>query len=73
MAGFEEKIASEAIKPASSFVNAILGPKVEKLKLWANEKELQGKLDPGVLSRTMEQYLTKLSHRVSEITLILPQ
>lgn len=70
MSGIEEKIAFEAIKPAGGFIVALLGPKVEKLKLWVNEKELKGKLDPDKLSKIMEEYLVKLSDRVSEITSI---
>lgn len=70
MPGIEEKIAMEAIKPASGFIDALLAPKIEKLKLWSNEKELKGQLDPNKLSKVMEEYLTKLSLRVSEITSI---
>ena len=70
MPGIEEKIAMEAIKPASGFINALLAPKIEKLKSWSNEKELSGQLDPDKLSKVMEEYLTKLSLRVSEITSI---
>ncbi|WP_305819430.1 hypothetical protein [Photobacterium leiognathi] len=42
MSGIEEKIALEAIKPASGFINALLATKIEKVKLWATEKELKG-------------------------------
>ena len=70
MSGLEEKIALEAIKPASGFINALLAPKVEKLRTWANEKELRGQLDPDKISIVMKRYLTKLSYRVSEITTI---
>jgi hypothetical protein len=63
-------MAIEAIKPASGFIQALLGPKIEKLKLWVNEKELQGKLDTQNLSKVMKEYLEKLSYRVSEITSI---
>jgi len=66
----EDRVALEAIKPASGFISAILGPKIDKVKKWASEKDLQGKLDSDVLARTMERYLIKLSHRVSEITSI---
>lgn len=70
MSGIEEKIALEALKPAASFINVLLAPKVEKLKSWADEKELRGQLDPENLSKVMEEYLKKLSIRVSEITSI---
>lgn len=70
MSGIEEKAALEAIKPAAGFIDALLAPKVAKLKLWANEKELKGRLDPNKLPQIMEEYLVKLSDRVSEITSI---
>jgi hypothetical protein len=66
----EERIALEAIKPASGFINALLAPKIEKVRKWASEKDLKGKVDSDALALTMERYLTKLSVRVSEITSI---
>lgn len=68
MSGIEEKIIMEAVKPASGFINALLAPKIEKVKSWAQEKELEGRLDEEKLATTLEQYLLKLSNRVSEIT-----
>ncbi|WP_313289959.1 NACHT domain-containing protein [Stutzerimonas nitrititolerans] len=66
----EERALIETIKPASGFITAALGPKIEKVRKWANEKDLKGKLDSNALAATMERYLVKLSHRVSEITSI---
>lgn len=60
----------EAIKPASGFIGALLSPKIEKLKQWSLEKDLKGRINNDKLSRVIEDYLTKLSHRVSEITSI---
>lgn len=68
--GIEEKLALEAVKPATGFLNAVLAPKIEKVKEWAEEKELKGKLEPNSLSKILENYLTKLSRKVSEITTI---
>lgn len=66
----EERAVIEAIKPASGFITAVLGPKIEKVRKWASEKDLEGKLDSDVLAAAMERYLIKLSNRVSEITSI---
>jgi len=70
MTGLEEKVALEAFKPTTGFLNALLSPKIEKVKIWAEEKELKGKLDPNSLSRILESYLTKLAKRVAEVTTI---
>lgn len=70
MTGLDEKIAAETLKTASGILLAAIGPKIEKVRNWALEKELQGKLKADTLAETMEQYLNKLSHRVSEITSI---
>ena len=70
MSDTTDSILKEAAKPASGFLSAILEPKIEKVKLWAKEKDLKGDLDPSKLSKIMEEYLTKLAHRVSELTSI---
>ncbi|EMK6695233.1 NACHT domain-containing protein, partial [Vibrio cholerae] len=66
----ETRLALEAFKPATGIINAILAPKIDKVKEWAEERDLKGKLEPSSLSKTFESYLTKLSKRVSEITSI---
>lgn len=70
MAAIEQKLALEALKPTAGFISALIAPKVEKVKGWAEEKELKGQLEPEVLSRILENYLTKLAKRVAEITTI---
>lgn len=70
MQGIDEKLALEAIKPAAGLVGALLSPKVENLRRWAEKRELKGKLDADVLATVMERYLLKLAERVSEITSI---
>ncbi|MEN8619546.1 NACHT domain-containing protein [Shewanella baltica] len=70
MSGIESNIALEAIKPTASLIQALLSPKIEKVKSWADEQELKGQLDPDKLSKTMDEYLKKLALRVSEITSI---
>ncbi|WP_162515132.1 NACHT domain-containing protein [Aeromonas veronii] len=70
MAGIEQQIALEIFKPTAGFLNALLGPKIEKVRKWSEDKSLQGELNPDLLSKVMETYLEKLSRRVAEITTI---
>lgn len=70
MSGIEQQILLEVFKPTTGFLNALLAPKIEKIKKWVENKELQGELDPDALSKVMGVYLEKLSRRVAEITTI---
>ncbi|MDN6870375.1 NACHT domain-containing protein [Aeromonas caviae] len=70
MASIEQQMALEIFKPSTSFLNALLAPKVEKIRRWAEGRELQGQLEPSALSEAMAEYLNKLSRRVAEITTI---
>ncbi|ELA8262825.1 NACHT domain-containing protein [Vibrio alginolyticus] len=66
----EEKVALEAIKQSNGLINALIGPKVEKLKKWAEKRELKNQLDPEALSQVLEDYLNTLAARVSVISSI---
>lgn len=70
MSSIDQKIISEAVKPGLPLINAALSPTIERVRKWAVEKELKGKLDGDALSQIIERYLTKLSERVREITSI---
>ena len=70
MTSIEQQIALEMFKPTTGFLNALLAPKIEKVRRWTEERELQGQLEPNALSETMREYLEKLSRRVAEITTI---
>lgn len=70
MSSIDQKIVSEAVKPGLEFINAALSPAIERVRKWAIEKELKGKLDSDALSLIIERYLIKLSERVKEITSI---
>ncbi|MEZ8470793.1 NACHT domain-containing NTPase [Vibrio splendidus] len=67
---FEEKVALEAIKPVGGIFSALIAPKVEKVKKWAEKRELKSQLDPEALSDTLNNYLNTLSSRVSVISSI---
>lgn len=67
---FEEKAALEVIKPVGGLVGALIGPKIEKLKCWAEKRELKNQLDPEALAKILESYLITLSSRTSTISSI---
>ena len=70
MADLSESILSEGIKPASGFITALLGPKIEKVRKWASEKDLEGRVEPDKLQAVFNEYLLKLADRVCELTSI---
>ena len=70
MSSIDQKVISEAAKPGMELISAALSPTVEKVRRWAAEKDLKGKLNGDALSLTLERYLVKLSERVTEITSI---
>lgn len=70
MSSIDQKIVSEAVKPGLELVSAALSPTIERVRRWAVEKELKGKLDGDKLALIIERYLLKLSERVKEITSI---
>lgn len=70
MSSIDQKIVSEAVKPGLQLINAALSPTIERVRKWAVEKELKGKLDSDALALIIERYLIKLSERVREITSI---
>ncbi|HXF91028.1 MAG TPA: NACHT domain-containing protein [Candidatus Nitrosotenuis sp.] len=74
----QEKILSslvnEALKPASNVVDALLGPKIERIRTNARKKELKDRLQDSVINELLENYFQKLHDRVSEIkTLVFPE
>ncbi|MGV2842347.1 NACHT domain-containing protein [Aeromonas hydrophila] len=70
MTPIEQQIALEMLKPTTGFLNVLLAPKIDKVRRWAEERNLQCQLEPNSLSETMREYLEKLSRRVAEITTI---
>lgn len=74
----QEKILStlvtEALKPASSFVDALLGPKLERIRNSARKRELRERLQDPRINGLLEDYFKRLLARVSEIkTLVFPE
>jgi hypothetical protein len=75
MNGLETKMTVDALKPASGLIDALLAPKVERLKKWAQDRDLETYLkNDGKLTDLLEDYIIRLFKRASEIsTLVFPQ
>lgn len=71
---FLSTLVTEALKPASSFVDALLGPKLERIRNTAKKRELKDRLQDPRINDLLEDYFRQLLVRVSEIkTLVFPE
>ena len=71
MNGLDVKVAGSLLaKPATGFIEAILGPKIENIKQWAKENELKGQLDSSKLQKLFDKYLRRVYGHTSVITSI---
>jgi hypothetical protein len=69
-----EMVASEALKPVSGVINALIGPKLERMKVQAKKRELKERLQDKVIQDLLEQYFKRLLQRVSGIkTIVFPE
>ncbi|MBA0281329.1 NACHT domain-containing protein [Stenotrophomonas maltophilia] len=67
-------VAKEALKPASGFIDALLAPKLEKVKGWARTRERDKRVEAARLADASEKYLRRLLKRISSVTsLVFPQ
>lgn len=68
------KIASEALKPVSGVIDALLGARVQRLKKWSEKQELSSRLGSGVIDVLLDDYLRRLLRRICGITtIVFPQ
>jgi hypothetical protein len=68
------KIATEALKPVSSFIDALLGPKLQRIRNWAEKQDLDSRLTSGVIDVLLEAYMRRLLRRICGITtIVFPQ
>ena len=65
-----EKIASEGLKPFSSLIDSLIAPKIQRIKLWAEKREIQNKVASSSIDKLLEKYLQRLIRRISGITTI---
>ncbi|HEL4773351.1 TPA: hypothetical protein UN076_004248, partial [Stenotrophomonas maltophilia] len=67
-------VAKEALKPASGFIDALLAPKLDRVRKWAQTRELDSRVDATRLADASEKYLKRLLKRISSISsLVFPQ
>jgi hypothetical protein len=67
-------LATEALKPASSAIDALLGAKLERIRISAKKRELRDRLQDSRINDLLEDYFRRLLARVSEIkTLVFPE
>jgi hypothetical protein len=68
------KIAAEALKPVSSIIDAVLSPKLQRVRNWAEKRELNSRLGSVVVDVILDQYLRRLLRRICGITtIVFPQ
>ncbi len=72
--GIEGHIAGVAVGQAKGFVDALLGPTLERVRAWAKEKDLEDKLSLETLTRVFERYLQRsLTSAESLQSVVFPQ
>src|SRR5215213_4204454 len=68
------KIATEALKPVSTIIDALLSAKLKRIRTWAEKKELDSRLGSRVVDTLLDTYLKRLLRRISGITtIVFPQ
>jgi hypothetical protein len=65
--GFEGPVAGVVLAPAKGFFDALLGPKIEGIRRWAKERELQRQLSADKLEVVFRNYLERALFETSYI------
>lgn len=67
-------IAKEVLKPSSGIIDALLTPKIKRLREWAAGRDLRARIDQDKLEDAFLAYMRRLLSRVSGVTtLVFPQ
>ena len=68
------KIATESLKPFSIVIDALLAPRLQRIKNWSEKRELSNRLGSTLIDVLLDQYLRHLLRRISGITtIVFPQ
>jgi len=68
------KIATEALKPVSSVIDALLSAKLQRIRDWAEKQDLSSRLGSTVIDVLLDEYLRRLLRRICGITtIVFPQ
>lgn len=74
LAAVTKSLAAEAAKPASKAIDALIAPKINRLKRWAADRDLEGRLTEESLAKVFDPYLRRLLKRVAGVnTIVFPQ
>lgn len=65
------EIATEAAKPFSKFVDALIGPRIVRIRNWAEKQDLTGMAQGSLISIYLREYLRQLLRRISQVTTII--
>jgi hypothetical protein len=67
-------VAKEALKPVSSVIDALLGPKIARLKSWSLHRDVASRAEHFECGAPFASYLTRLLKRAAGVTtLVFPQ
>jgi predicted kinase len=64
------KLATEALKPFSGLIDALLSAKLKRIRTWAERRELDSRLASRVVDTLLNTYLKRLLRRISGVTTI---
>src|SRR5688500_25070 len=68
------QVATEALKPVSGIIDALIGPRVARLKSWSQKKDLASRANSQAINNLFDRYLRQLIRKISSITtIIFPQ
>ncbi|HKR21297.1 MAG TPA: hypothetical protein VJS17_01835, partial [Pyrinomonadaceae bacterium] len=61
------KVANEALKPVSAFIDALLGPKLQRIRNWSEKRELSSRIGSRVIDQHLDAYLRRLLRTICGI------
>ncbi len=64
-------LVTESLKPFSSFVDAIIGPSVRRLKVWSERRDLEVRTISEPTAQVFDDYLRRILQKVSGVTTVL--
>lgn len=70
MKDLSEVAQSSSVAPFAKTLDALLGPKIERLRKWSYDRDLKGRIQPEALAQECEKYFRDIAARVSKITSI---
>lgn len=70
----EALLLKEALKPVSGIVDALIGPKIDRLKKWSKNKDIEAQIESDKLRKLLTEHTKRTIKKVSELsTIVFPQ